>query len=51
MKIIILLAYIWIMVYTVSYMVYELRCKNKLAFFSVAVTMIAATFLTVAVFL
>ncbi len=51
MKIIILLAYIWIMVYTVSYMMYEFKHKNKPAFFSVAFTMIVATVLTAAVFL
>jgi hypothetical protein len=51
MKIIIILAYIWIMVYTVSYMMYEFKRKNRPASFSVAFIAIAATLLTAVAFL
>lgn len=42
-KLIILLAYIWIMVYNISYIIYEFKCKNSLAAWGVVALMTVIT--------
>ena len=52
MKILVFLAYLWIMVYTVSYMVYEYKCKNPVAAVFVALlTLVGTSVMTVYMFL
>lgn len=52
MKILVFLAYLWIMVYTVSYMVYEYKCKNPVASVFIALlALVGTSVMTVYMFL